>query len=78
MFVFFHFIFIYILIAKLSQWDLIFHGTEQPAQPNDTPYNGKSSLDSNYGGELEQNSLFDAETPSGQWRDMQQVFINWF
>lgn len=60
--------------AQITEWDLIFHGTETSAQPNDPPFFGKSEMDDTYGSEVDQNSLdFDPETASGQWRNMQQV-----
>uniref|UniRef100_A0AAG5CZA0 furin n=2 Tax=Anopheles atroparvus TaxID=41427 RepID=A0AAG5CZA0_ANOAO len=62
------------LLAQLTQWDLIFYGTETPAQPNDPVRFGKPGYDSNFGGELEHNVLeFDSGVTSDQWRDMQQI-----
>lgn len=55
--------------AQITQWDLIFHGTETPAQPNDPIDFGIDS-----GVSMDQNSLdFDRPTANGQWRDMQHV-----
>ncbi|XP_050068301.1 furin-like protease 1 [Anopheles maculipalpis] len=62
------------LLAQITQWDLIFYGTETPAQPNDPVRFGKPGYDSNFGGEMEHNALeFDSGVTSDQWRDMQQV-----
>lgn len=63
------------LLAQITQWNLIFYGTEAPAQPNDPIRLGKPGYsDSNYGGELEHNSLeFDNGISSDQWRDTQQI-----
>ncbi|EAA01324.4 AGAP001330-PA [Anopheles gambiae str. PEST] len=61
------------LLAQITQWDLIFYGTETPAQPNDPVRFGKPGYDSNFGGEMEHNALeFDSGVTSDQWRDMQQ------
>ncbi|XP_050100411.1 furin-like protease 1, isoforms 1/1-X/2 [Anopheles aquasalis] len=60
--------------AQITQWDLIFYGTETPAQPNDPVRFGKPGFDSNFGGEMEHNALeFDSGVTSDQWRDMQQI-----
>uniref|UniRef100_A0A1I8JVB2 furin n=1 Tax=Anopheles merus TaxID=30066 RepID=A0A1I8JVB2_ANOME len=62
------------LLAQITQWDLIFYGTETPAQPNDPVRFGKPGYDSNFGGEMEHNALeFDSGVTSDQWRDMQQI-----
>lgn len=63
------------IAAQITEWDLIFHGTETSAQPNDPPYFGKSELQEPFGSDnIDHNSLdFDPETASGQWRNMQQV-----
>ncbi|XP_049276479.1 furin-like protease 1 isoform X3 [Anopheles funestus] len=62
------------LLAQITQWDLIFYGTETPAQSNDPVRFGKPGYDSNIGGELEHNALeFDSGVTSDQWRDMQQI-----
>ncbi|KAG4065803.1 hypothetical protein HA402_012481, partial [Bradysia odoriphaga] len=61
-------------IGQITQWDLIFHGTDDPVQPNDPPRKPKSGLELSYGGELGHNSLeFDSDPASGMWRDMQQI-----
>lgn len=63
---YFYFIF---CVAQITQWDLIFHGTETPAQPNDPVDFGIDSAIS-----MDQNSLdFDRPTANGQWRNMQHV-----
>uniref|UniRef100_A0A182P9M0 furin n=1 Tax=Anopheles epiroticus TaxID=199890 RepID=A0A182P9M0_9DIPT len=60
--------------AQITQWDLIFYGTEIPAQPNDPIRFGKPGYDSNFDGEMEHNALeFDSGVTSDQWRDMQQI-----
>ncbi|XP_053671627.1 furin-like protease 1, isoforms 1/1-X/2 [Anopheles nili] len=60
--------------AQITQWDLIFYGTETPAQPNDPIRFNKPNYDSNFGGEMEHNALeFDSGVTSDQWRDMQQI-----
>ncbi|XP_053659877.1 furin-like protease 1, isoforms 1/1-X/2 [Anopheles marshallii] len=60
--------------AQITQWDLIFYGTETPAQQNDPVRFGKPGYDSNFGGEVEHNALeFDSGVTSDQWRDMQQI-----
>lgn len=57
------------LSAQITQWDLIFHGTETSAQPNDPTDFGIDSAIS-----MDQNSLdFDRPTANGQWRNMQHV-----
>ncbi|XP_055541573.1 furin-like protease 1 isoform X3 [Wyeomyia smithii] len=63
------------LLAQITQWNLIFYGTETPAQPDDPIRLGKPAFsDSNYGGEIEHNSLeFDNGISSDQWRNMQQI-----
>lgn len=63
------------LLAQITHWNLIFYGTETPAQPDDPVRLGKPGLsDSNYGGEIEHNSLdFDNGITSDQWRNMQQI-----
>ncbi|KXJ80378.1 hypothetical protein RP20_CCG025184 [Aedes albopictus] len=61
--------------AQITHWNLIFYGTETPAQPDDPVRLGKPGFsDSNYGGEIEHNSLeFDNGITSDQWRNMQQI-----
>uniref|UniRef100_A0A336LB42 CSON007967 protein n=2 Tax=Culicoides sonorensis TaxID=179676 RepID=A0A336LB42_CULSO len=62
--------------AQITQWELIFYGTEDPPQPDDPPRYGfdKSGLDSEtYDGEINQNVLEFEPGTAGQWRDIQQV-----
>lgn len=60
-------------IAQVTQWGLIMHGTQTPAQPNDPLNFDLPQPDANPFGDVDQNLLdFDAQT-SGQWRNMQQV-----
>ncbi|EDS37202.1 vitellogenin convertase [Culex quinquefasciatus] len=61
--------------AQITQWNLIFYGTETPAQPDDPTRVGKPGFsDSNFGGEIEHNSLeFESGVSSDQWRNMQQI-----
>uniref|UniRef100_A0A8D8LDR4 furin n=2 Tax=Culex pipiens TaxID=7175 RepID=A0A8D8LDR4_CULPI len=63
------------LLAQITQWNLIFYGTETPAQPDDPARVGKPGFsDSNFGGEIEHNSLeFESGVSSDQWRNMQQI-----
>lgn len=63
------------LLAQITQWNLIFYGTETPAQPDDPTRLGKPGFsDSNFGGEIEHNSLeFESGVSSDQWRNMQQI-----
>lgn len=71
----FNFIFVFISTAQVTQWGLIMHGTDAPAQPNDPPNFEPPPADTDFFGHIDQNSLdFDAQS-SGQWRHMQQVNI---
>ncbi|XP_075144791.1 furin-like protease 1 isoform X1 [Haematobia irritans] len=56
--------------AQITQWDLIFFGTEIPAQPDDpVPVNSKQF--SSFATEMEHNDIeYDS---NGQWRNMQQL-----
>lgn len=69
-------------VAQVTQWGLIMHGTETSAQPNDPSHFDLQQ--SEFGNEMDTNSLdFDAQTASGQWRNMQQVsailiYLNFF
>lgn len=66
-------IFVFYLTAQVTQWGLIMHGTDAPAQPNDPPNFEPPQAEPDFFGHIDQNSLdFDAQT-SGQWRHMQQV-----
>ncbi|XP_075144793.1 furin-like protease 1 isoform X2 [Haematobia irritans] len=57
-------------MAQITQWDLIFFGTEIPAQPDDpVPVNSKQF--SSFATEMEHNDIeYDS---NGQWRNMQQL-----
>lgn len=54
------------------------HGTETPAQPNDPPNFDFPQPDGHFFGEIDQNLDFDAQTQSGQWRNMHQVHTAFF
>ncbi|XP_028893711.2 furin-like protease 1 [Zeugodacus cucurbitae] len=54
-------------MAQITQWDLIFYGTETPAQPEDTVH----ISDGLFGNDMAHNDIeYDANL---QWRNMQQV-----
>ncbi|KAL9873165.1 furin-like protease 1 isoform 1-T12 [Glossina fuscipes fuscipes] len=56
--------------AQITQWNLIFYGTELPAQPDD-PIPVNSEHFSPYGNIMEHNDIeYDS---SGQWHNMQQI-----
>uniref|UniRef100_A0A1I8PLW2 furin n=1 Tax=Stomoxys calcitrans TaxID=35570 RepID=A0A1I8PLW2_STOCA len=56
--------------AQITQWDLIFFGTEVPAQPDD-PFPVNSKQYSSFATEMEHNDIeYDS---NGQWRNMQQL-----
>ncbi|XP_055850087.1 furin-like protease 1 [Episyrphus balteatus] len=60
--------------AQITQWDLIFYGTESPAQPDDPVQISPGQFGSSFGGDMEHNLLeYDPDTASGQWRNVQQV-----
>ncbi|XP_026461499.1 furin-like protease 1 [Ctenocephalides felis] len=71
-------------MAKLTQWDLLFHGTQEPPQESDVEFSKDSKFKdsksvqysanggSNYPDGLEHNSL-ETDTASGQWRDLHHV-----
>lgn len=61
--------------AQITQWDLIFYGTEGPSQPDDQPRANKYPFkNGEYGGEIDLNTLeLDSGTASGQWRNVPQV-----
>ncbi|XP_063696789.1 furin-like protease 1 isoform X2 [Culicoides brevitarsis] len=66
-------------MAQITQWELVFYGTENPPQPDDPPRYGfdKSGLDSDtYDGEMGQNVLEFEPGTAGQWRDIQNVDNN--
>lgn len=61
--------------AQITQWDLIFYGTEIPAQPDD-PVQISPGQFGSFGSDIEHNLLeYDTDSASGQWRNMQQVCI---
>ncbi|XP_030376471.1 furin-like protease 1 isoform X1 [Scaptodrosophila lebanonensis] len=56
-------------MAQVTQWDMIFYGTDQPAQPDDQQHDNQKNNFS--GSDMLHNDIeFDA---SDQWRNMQQV-----
>lgn len=59
-------------LAQVTQWGLILHGTEEPAQPNDPKSFDFPQPDANLFGEIDQNLDFD-QTETGQWRTLHQV-----
>lgn len=68
---------VYMNAAQITQWDLIFYGTEVPPQPDDSPRrlgSEKHNLDSEvYDGEYGHNVLEFEPGIAGQWKDIQQV-----
>ncbi|XP_073835799.1 furin-like protease 1 isoform X2 [Musca autumnalis] len=57
-------------MAQITQWDLIFYGTEEPAQPDD-PFPLNSNKLNSFAAEAERNDVeYDSES---QWRDMQKL-----
>lgn len=66
--------------AQITQWDLIFYGTNEPPQANDPPrYPSKTKNMNDVGSEMEHNSLDgESNAAAGQWRDLQQVSISLF
>lgn len=59
-------------LAQVTQWGLILHGTEKPAQPNDPPSFDFPQPDANFLSEIDQHLDFD-QTETGQWRNVHQV-----
>ncbi|XP_052846169.1 furin-like protease 1 isoform X2 [Drosophila gunungcola] len=58
-------------MAQITQWDMIFYGTETPAQPEDSANPGQSNQFNLYGNDMAHNDIeYDS---TGQWRNMQQV-----
>ncbi|XP_017079884.1 furin-like protease 1 isoform X2 [Drosophila eugracilis] len=58
-------------MAQITQWDMIFYGTETPAQPEDVANPGQSNQFNLYGNDMAHNDIeYDS---TGQWRNMQQV-----
>ncbi|KAH8335407.1 hypothetical protein KR074_000811 [Drosophila pseudoananassae] len=57
--------------AQITQWGLIFYGTETPAQPEDPEHPRKANQFNLYGNDVARNDIeYDS---TGQWRNMQQV-----
>ncbi|XP_070072195.1 furin-like protease 1 isoform X2 [Drosophila takahashii] len=58
-------------MAQITQWDMIFYGTETPAQPEDVANPSQSNQFNLYGNDMAHNDIeYDS---TGQWRNMQQV-----
>ncbi|XP_061392990.1 furin-like protease 1 [Musca vetustissima] len=57
-------------MAQITQWDLIFYGTEGPAQPED-PVPISTNKFNSFSAESEHNNV--EYDPSSQWRDMQKL-----
>ncbi|XP_039494211.1 furin-like protease 1 isoform X3 [Drosophila santomea] len=58
-------------MAQITQWDMIFYGTETPAQPEDVANPSQSNQFNLYGNDMAHNDVeYDS---TGQWRNMQQV-----
>lgn len=59
--------------AQITQWGLIFYGTETPAQPDDQEHPHNPNQFTMYGNEVARNDIeYDS---TGQWRNMQQVSV---
>lgn len=59
------------LAAQITQWDMIFYGTETPAQPSDQANPSQANQFNLYGNDMAHNDIeYDS---TGQWRNMQQV-----
>ncbi|KAH8284035.1 hypothetical protein KR054_007933 [Drosophila jambulina] len=57
--------------AQITQWDMIFYGTETPAQPSDQANPSQANQFNLYGNDMAHNDIeYDS---TGQWRNMQQV-----
>ncbi|XP_037714404.1 furin-like protease 1, isoforms 1/1-X/2 isoform X1 [Drosophila subpulchrella] len=57
--------------AQITQWDMIFYGTETPAQPEDVANPSQTNQFNLYGNDMAHNDIeYDS---TGQWRNMQQV-----
>ncbi|SPP83991.1 blast:Furin-like protease 1%2C isoforms 1/1-X/2 [Drosophila guanche] len=57
--------------AQITQWDMIFYGTETPAQPEDQANVNQQNQFNLYGNDMAHNDIeYDV---TGQWRNMQQV-----
>ncbi|EDX14423.1 GD18199 [Drosophila simulans] len=58
--------------AQITQWDMIFYGTETPAQPEDVANPSQSNQFNLYGNDMAHNDVeYDS---TGQWRNMQQQY----
>ncbi|BFF89423.1 furin-like protease 1 [Drosophila madeirensis] len=58
-------------MAQITQWDMIFYGTETPAQPEDQANVNQQNQFNLYGNDMAHNDIeYDV---TGQWRNMQQV-----
>lgn len=57
--------------AQITQWDLLFHGTEEPAQPNDPRVFNNPESEKSYVNEMGDNSLH--IEPEMSWSNMQRV-----
>ncbi|XP_041451093.1 furin-like protease 1 isoform X2 [Drosophila obscura] len=57
--------------AQITQWDMIFYGTETPAQPEDQANVNQQNQFNLYGNDMAHNDIEYEVT--GQWRNMQQV-----
>ncbi|XP_037714457.1 furin-like protease 1 isoform X2 [Drosophila subpulchrella] len=58
-------------MAQITQWDMIFYGTETPAQPEDVANPSQTNQFNLYGNDMAHNDIeYDS---TGQWRNMQQV-----
>ncbi|XP_020811721.1 furin-like protease 1 isoform X1 [Drosophila serrata] len=58
-------------MAQITQWDMIFYGTETPAQPSDQANPSQANQFNLYGNDMAHNDIeYDS---TGQWRNMQQV-----
>ncbi|XP_041451092.1 furin-like protease 1 isoform X1 [Drosophila obscura] len=58
-------------MAQITQWDMIFYGTETPAQPEDQANVNQQNQFNLYGNDMAHNDIEYEVT--GQWRNMQQV-----
>nr|NP_001262953.1 furin 1, isoform H [Drosophila melanogaster]AGB96333.1 furin 1, isoform H [Drosophila melanogaster] len=61
-------------MAQITQWDMIFYGTETPAQPDDVANPSQSNQFNLYGNDMAHNDVeYDS---TGQWRNMQQCLVD--
>lgn len=68
--------FVLSISAQITQWDLLFHGTEQPAQPNDPRVFNNPESEKSYVNEMGDNSLH--IEPEMSWSKMQRVSFMYF